>query len=134
MERERQARLMRMGTIKRESGKNITAYEAYMAHARDIMNYRSGAKSNLSVVDSMVAVRMYVTGWSVSDIERAIAAGARELRSEADQFKHNWPDYAKRTAHYPETMRGSREVASNRNKERAWLRVEGRTNERGIER
>ena len=82
----------------------------------------------------MVAVRMYVTGWSVSEIASAIEAGAKEIRNESERFKHNWPDYAKRTAHYPETMRGSREVLSNRNKARVWLRVEGRDAERGIER
>ena len=119
---------------RREAGKSITAYEAYVAHARDIMAYRSEAKNNLSVVDSMVAVRMYVTGWSIAEIATAIETGAKEIRSATDQFKHNWPDYARRTAHYPETMRGSREVAANRNKARAWLRVEGRAVDRGIER
>lgn len=133
MERERQARLTHLAP-RREAGKNVTAYEAYMAHARDIMDYRTGVNSNLSVVDSMVAVRMYVTGWSVSEIASAIEAGAKEIRNESERFKHNWPDYAKRTAHYPETMRGSREVLSNRNKARVWLRVEGRDAERGIER
>lgn len=133
MDRERQARLMRSAP-RRETGKNITAYEAYMAHARDIMAYRAEAKSNLSVVDSMVAVRMYVTGWSVSEIASAIEAGAKEIRGEADRYKHHWPDYAKRTANYPETMRGSREVAANRNKARAWLRVEGRSADKGLER
>ena len=133
MERERQARLSRL-TPRREAGKSITAYEAYMAHARDIISYRSGTKSNFSVVDGMVAVRMYITGWSVSEIASAIEAGAKEIRGESERFKHNWPDYAKRTAHYPETMRGSREVFSNRNKARVWLRVEGREADRGIER
>lgn len=133
MDRERKARLMRSAP-RREEGKNVTAYEAYMSHARDIMAYRSGANSNLSVVDSMVAVRMYVTGWSVSEIASAIEAGAKEIRGEAGRYKHNWPDYARRTAHYPETMRGSREVAANRNKARAWLLVEGRGGDKGIER
>lgn len=133
MDRERQARLMRSAP-RREAGKSITAYEAYMAHARDIMAYRSGAKCNFSVVDSMVAVRMYVTGWSISEIASAIEVGAKEIRGEADRFKHHWPDYARRTAHYPETMRGSREVAANRNKVRAWLRVEGRGGDKEIER
>lgn len=134
MDRERQARLIR-SIPRREAGNNVTAYEAYMSHARDIMAYRSEASSNLSVVDSMVAVRMYVTGWSVSEIAAAIEAGAKEIRGDDGRYKHNWPDYAQRTARYPETMRGSCEVAANRNKARAWLRVEGRgRGDRGIER
>lgn len=138
MDREREARLYRheaqMRRYSQNGQKSITPYEAYMIHARDILGHRADARSNLSVVDSMVAVRMYVTGWSVGEIARAIETGAKEIRSEADQFKHFWPDYARRTANYPTTIKGSREVASNRNKERIWLQLEGRSNERGVER
>lgn len=105
-----------------------------MTHVKDIMSHRSDAKSNLSVVDSMAAVRMRVTGWSISQIQSAIEAGAKEMRPDVEKHKHVWADYAKRTAHYTETIKGLRDVVSYQNKKGIWLKLEGREDERCLER
>jgi len=107
--------------------------KAYLSHAENIMRYHEGVQ-NWSRVDSMVAVRMHVTGYTEAEIKAAIEIGAKSIRPPEDKNKHKWSEYAKRTAKFPATYRGQYQVAEFGNKYRNyWLRIEGRVPETGKE-
>ena len=103
-------------------------YDAYMAHAEHIL--RKYPDPNWNQVDSQIAVRMAVTGYSVLEIEQAICAGAPEIRPENKRHDHDWPSYAKLTAEYTERPRGQMQIASLGPKFKDyWLKIEGRNEE-----
>ena len=54
--------------------------EAYSRHYRDVLNRQQGGEVDLSRVDSMIAVRMRVTGHDQSDIEGVIRQCAPATR------------------------------------------------------
>jgi hypothetical protein len=80
---------------------------------------------DLSRVDSMVAVRMRVTGHDQADIEAAIRQCAPTVRPTAEG--RDWADYAARTARYAYSAAGDRQVKQLSVYQESWLRLEGRT-------
>lgn len=115
-----------------EERKLLSPVEAYNAHAKNIFQHAgAGGIQNWNRVDSMIAVRMHVTGYSKSEIQKAIKIGAPSMRPESERNKHKWEDYAKRTAEFPETLRGQQQVREYGSRYRDhWLRIEGRLPER----
>lgn len=107
------------------SGCVASPEDAYMAHADHIL--RKYPEPNWNQVDSQIAVRMAVTGYSLTEIERAIAAGAPQIRPENKRHDHDWPAYAKLTAGYIDRPRGQMQIASLGPKyKNYWLRIEER--------
>ena len=110
--------------IPRSSAIPQTPEDAYKAHAFDIIKRQN--VSDFSRLDSMVAVRMVVTGYSYSEIEQAIAAMAPSFRPDSERNKHNWKDYAKRTANYVSRPRGQAAVEKARPYKAYFMNIEGR--------
>lgn len=100
-----------------------SAIDAYQRHYRDVVKRQSGPL-DLSRVDSMIAVRMRVTGHAQSAIEGAICQGAPAIRSTAEQ--RDWDDYAQRTARYAYSAAGDRQVVDLEKYREPWARLEGR--------
>lgn len=74
----------------------------------------------------MIAVRMYVMGYSEAERAGAIAQGAKDIRPLSEKGKHHWPSYGARTAKYPETPAGQSEARKIEHKRNAWLSLERR--------
>lgn len=110
----------------------ISAIQAYQAHYGDVvrlLRQRLGVgKLDLSRVDSMIAVRMRVTGYSQSDIESAIRHCAPTTRQNVES--HDWNDYAQRTARYAYSFAGERQAERLAKYQQDWARLEGRGRER----
>lgn len=108
-------------------GGALTPYEAYMIHAKDVVqNALHGSVENWNRIDSMIAVRMAVTGYSSGEIKTAVEYGGPDIRPEKDRNKHVWPDYARRTAEYIESVAGQRAVNRYLGCKYKWLQLEGR--------
>lgn len=103
--------------------KRGSAIDAYQRHYRDVVKRQSGPL-DLSRVDSMIAVRMRVTGHAQSAIEGAIRQGAPSIRSTAEQ--RDWDDYAQRTARYAYSAAADRQVVDLEKYREPWARLEGR--------
>lgn len=106
-------------------GRSLLPYEAYMCHAEDLIAHY-GSISDWSRLDAMIAVRMYVTGYSEAERADAIAQGAKDIRPLPEKGKHHWPSYGARTAKFPETPAGQAEVRKIGHKRNAWLSLERR--------
>lgn len=106
-------------------GRSLSPYEAYMCHAEDLIAHY-GSISDWSRLDAMIAVRMYVTGYSEAERADAIAQGAKDIRPLPEKGKHHWPSYGARTAKFPETPAGQAEVRKIGHKRNAWLSLERR--------
>lgn len=124
-----------------QEGPLLSPVDAYNAHAKNIMQHVGvSGVTNWNRIDSMIAVRMCVTGYSCADIKDAIEHGAPAVRPAEDRNKHKWHDYAERTASYPESPRGQMQIREFGEKYHAhWLRIEGRLpekqkREKGVER
>ena len=98
------------------------AVEAYRRHYADILK-RQGQPGDLSRVDSMIAVRMRVTGHSQVDIEAAVYRCAPTIRTQSEG--RNWTDYAARTARYAYSVAGDRQVAGLEKYRTQWEKLEG---------
>ena len=98
------------------------AVEAYRRHYADILK-RQGQPGDLSRVDSMIAVRMRVTGHSQVDIEAAVYRCAPTIRTQSEG--RNWTDYAARTARYAYSVAGDRQVAALEKYRTQWEQLEG---------
>ncbi len=98
------------------------AVEAYRRHYADILK-RQGQPGDLSRVDSMIAVRMRVTGHSQVDIEAAVYRCASTIRIQSEG--RNWADYAARTARYAYSVAGDRQVAALEKYRTQWEKLEG---------
>ena len=72
-----------------------SAIDAYQRHYRDVLKRQRG-KVDLSRVDSMIAVRMRVTGHNQTAIMGALRQCAPGSRQNTEQ--RDWNDYAQRTA------------------------------------
>lgn len=96
--------------------------EAYLRHCQDVMRRQTGA-INFSRVDSMVAVRLRMTGHSKAEIEAAILQCAPGLREQPE--RRNWPDYAARTTRYAFGHDGDRRVAELARYRDQWTQLEG---------
>ncbi len=98
--------------------------DAYQLHFRDVVKRQKGGEVDLSRVDSMIAVRLRVTGHDVGDIEEAIRQCAPVTRPTNES--RNWSDYAQRTARFAFSASGDRQ-AQDLGKYRAqWEKLEGR--------
>ena len=100
------------------------AVNAYQRHHKDVMERQQGGAIDHSRVDSMIAVRMRVTGHDQSSIESAIGQCAPALRG--NQETRNWDDYAKRTAKYAFSAAGDRQVYQLDKYQELWEKLEGR--------
>jgi hypothetical protein len=98
--------------------------DAYQRHSHDVLQRQQGGKVDLSRVDSMVAVRMRVTGHSQADIEAALRQSAPALREKPEG--RDWNDYAQRTARYAFGAAGDRQAADLFKYRQQWERLEGR--------
>lgn len=110
----------------------IGAIKAYQAHYRDVvrlLRQRLGVgKFDLSRVDSMIAVRLRVTGHDQSAIECAIRQCAPSIRPNDES--RDWDDYARRTAHYAYSFAGDHQAQQLAKYRQEWARLEGRGRER----
>jgi len=101
-----------------------SAVDAYQRHYRDVLKRQRGGGVDLSRVDSMIAVRMRVTGHDQAAIEGAIRQCAPATR-ERDEGR-DWNDYAQRTARYAYSAAGERQAADLGKYRQQWERLEGR--------
>ncbi len=101
-----------------------SAVDAYQRHYRDVLKRQRGGGVDLSRVDSMIAVRMRVTGHDQAAIEGAIRQCAPATR-EKDEGR-DWSDYAQRTARYAYSAAGERQAADLGKYRQQWEKLEGR--------
>lgn len=97
------------------------AVEVYQRHHRDVMK-RQGAEADLSRVDSMVAIRMRVTGHSQEEIAGALRKCASAMREQPEA--HDWDDYAERTVSYAFSPKGDQQAAELGRYRNHWKRLE----------
>ncbi|OZB35771.1 MAG: hypothetical protein B7X44_08645 [Halothiobacillus sp. 15-55-196] len=100
-----------------------SAIDAYQRHYCDVLKRQRG-EADLSRVDSMIAVRMRVTGHDQAAIEGAIRQCAPAARLTDDG--HSWDDYAQRTARYAFSAAGDRQAADLGKYRQQWMKLEGR--------
>lgn len=103
------------------------AISAYQGHYRDVQK-RQKNEVDLSRVDSMIAVRMRMTGHNQEEIEGALRQCAPKTREETED--RDWDDYAKRTARFAFGMGGDRQVEQLTRYRDSWLRLEQQAKER----
>jgi hypothetical protein len=101
-----------------------SAIDAYQRHYRDVLDRQRGGEVDLSRVDSMIAVRMRVTGHTQADIEGALRQCAPATRPKEEG--RDWNDYAQRTARYAYGSVGDRQVAELSKYRQQWEKLEGR--------
>ena len=88
------------------------------------MRKRQRGKVDLSRVDSMIAVRMRVTGHNQTAIMGALRDCAPGIRGNDDQ--RDWNDYAQRTARYAFSAAGDRQASELVTYRQRWERLERR--------
>ncbi len=101
-----------------------SAIDAYQRHYRDVIKRQRGGEVDLSRVDSMIAVRMRVTGHDQAAIEGAIRQCAPATRQKDEG--RDWNDYAQRTARYAYSAAGDRQAAELGKYRQQWEKLEGR--------
>lgn len=101
-----------------------SAIVAYQRHYTDVIKRQRGGKVDLSRVDSMIAVRMRVTGHDQAAIEVAIrqCAPVTRLNNEG----RDWNDYAQRTARYAYSAAGEQQANDLGKYREQWEKLEGR--------
>ena len=102
---------------------------AYYAHYHHITE-RLGGVSDFSRMDSMIAVRLRVTGHSQAAVQAIIQECAPTIRTSDRQESHNWKDYSERTAAYAFSYEGDKEVEKNGKYKEQWLSVEKESQEK----
>ena len=105
-----------------------SAIDAYQRHYRDVLKRQRGGEVDLSRVDSMIAVRMRVTGHDQAAIEGAIRQCAPATRQKDEG--RDWNDYAQRTARYAYSAAGDRQAADLGKYRQQWEKLEGREPQR----
>ena len=98
--------------------------ELYAAHRQDILARQAGGHIDLSRVDSMVAVRLRLTGHDQAEIAATLETCAPAARPTTEG--RNWRDYAQRTARFAFGPEGSRTAARLERYREQFLRLEGR--------
>lgn len=101
-----------------------SAIDAYQRHYRDVIKRQRGGEVDLSRMDSMIAVRMRVTGHDQAAIEGAIRQCAPATRQKDEG--RDWNDYAQRTARYAYSAAGDRQAAELGKYRQQWEKLEGR--------
>lgn len=89
-----------------------------------MLKRQRGGEVDLSRVDSMIAVRMRVTGHDQAAIEGAIRQCAPATRQKDEG--RDWNDYAQRTARYAYSAAGDRQAAELGKYRQQWEKLEGR--------
>ena len=105
-----------------------SAIDAYQRHYRDVLKRQRGGEVDLSRVDSMIAVRMRVTGHDQAAIEGAIRQCAPATRQKDEG--RDWNDYAQRTARYAYSAAGDRQATDLGKYRQQWEKLEGREPQR----
>ncbi|ABM40055.1 hypothetical protein Pnap_4637 (plasmid) [Polaromonas naphthalenivorans CJ2] len=103
------------------------ALDAYWRHYRDVLSRHTAGRVNLSRVDSMIAVRLRVTGHAqeaIADALRLCAPGIRETLETRD-----WLAYARRAARFAFSAAGDLQAAELEVHRRAWEMLGGRHQE-----
>ena len=100
-----------------------SAIDAYQRHYRDVLKRQRG-KVHLSRVDSMIAVRMRVTGHNQTAIKGALRQCAPGTRQNAEH--RDWNDYAQRTARYAYSAAGDRQASELVKYRQQWEKLERR--------
>jgi len=103
-----------------------SAIDVYLRHRQDVLKRLPRGEVDWSRVDSMIAVRMRVTGHNQDDIEVALLQCAESSRPVDERGGHKWDDYAERTAAYAFSPKGDRQFAELQKYRRQWLMLEGR--------
>lgn len=98
--------------------------ELYAAHRQDILIRQAGGDIDLSRVDSMIAVRLRITGYDQGEIAATLEACAPAFRQTTEG--RNWQDYAQRTVRYVFGPEGSRTSARLERYRDQFLQIEGR--------
>lgn len=132
-EYQRQAGLKKSQQAKRKvrSGPDLpvaaggSATDVYQRHYRDVLMRLGGGEVDLSRVDSMIAVRMRVTGHDQPTVESTIRQCAPGIRQQDES--RDWNDYAQRTARFAFGADGDLQVKELSKYRSTWLRLEGRT-------
>lgn len=96
---------------------------AYRRHSADVIARQMGGPIDHSRVDSMVAVRLAVTGHSQVDIEHAAFQCAPEIR-DGEPGSHDWADYARRTAAFAFSPKGQDQAEKLQKYQAQWMRIE----------
>lgn len=97
---------------------------AYHLHYRDILKRLKpkGAPVDLSRIDSMIAVRLRVSGHDAAEIEQTILQCAPLIRPNAEG--RDWVDYARRTVRYAFGFAGDRQAQSLEKYRVQWVNLE----------
>lgn len=100
--------------------------QVYEVHKADILARHQGV-IDYSRVDSMIALRMRMTGHNESAIKAAIKDGASQSRPLDKREEREWDDYARRAANSAHTPRADRQSDALGPKYREqWGKLEGR--------
>lgn len=129
-EKRREENLRKAMQSRNPASGTLSPYDAYRVHAADLIGHY-GQVSNWSVLDAKVAERMYVTGYSLSEIASGITSGSPDVRPADQKGKHNWLDYGKKTAQYLLTPHAQNKILQyGESYKRHWLKLEGRLQDR----
>jgi len=96
----------------------------YALHRQDILARQAGGDIDLSRVDSMVAVRLRITGHDQAEIAATLETCAPAVRPTTEG--RNWRDYAQRTARYAFGPEGALTASRLERYRDQFLRLEGR--------
>jgi hypothetical protein len=98
-------------------------YKAHFDHIRTVM--KTQPFDDLNRVDSMIALRMRVTGHTAVDIEATMRECAPTIRSPEQAAKHpDWNDYARRTAAFAHGPAGDKQASDLAKYAGQWKQVE----------
>ena len=97
---------------------------AYEKHKADILKRQQGGTIDLSRVDSMIAVRMRVTGHPQLDIEKVLSQCAPQFRK--NEEGRDWGGYVQRAVRYAYSAAGDRKTVELEKYRQQWEKLEGR--------
>lgn len=122
----REARAKAMAEARKAAGVELTdTDQAYFQHYADIAQRMP--IDNLSRVDSMIAVRLRVTGHSPEEVKRAIERCAPAIRPANQRQEHRWGGgYAQRTMSYAFGPKGDIQVHRTARYHEQWKRLDHR--------
>jgi hypothetical protein len=114
-----------------------SSVEAYWNHYENILEYQ-GTPDDYSKLDSMIALRLKLTGHSRAAVQNALEICAPQARKQdfsetvyKEKYEgRNWRDYAKRTADYAFGGRAVEQESRLGKFFNTFLRIEGRAPER----
>ncbi|MDA8381748.1 MAG: relaxase/mobilization nuclease domain-containing protein [Betaproteobacteria bacterium] len=99
----------------------LSPHAAYKVHCQDIIRRQKKGRLDPSRIDSMVALRMRMTGHSREEVEATIRQCAAERQSEG----RDWDRYAQRTTAYAFGAAGNKQTERLARYTTLWRRMEG---------